>query len=95
MNKDTKQDRIIYGAEKIGLEIGKSESTIRRYAKRPGGEFLQVSSMSNEGGGYGRALRTFQSSIHAFGERVDAETRCKHQAAAVSRWTANTDVSSR
>ena len=72
----------IYGAHRIAEEADVSMRTIQRWSRDPDNDFLEVGSMSNAGGGQGRALWTFASSIQAFKGLIDARTAgCRREVA--------------
>lgn len=80
-------EKPIYGAEWLAEIMGVSDSTIWRWVKHPLNDFMQVGSMDNSGGGQGRALWTYPSSLQAFRERMTVETSEKRRQAAMVRWT--------
>lgn len=80
------EDKWIYGTRLIAEAAGVSESTIRRWRKKPEGGFLQVSSMSNAGGGLGKALYTYVSSLQHLKDVITARTSETRSEVAKKRW---------
>jgi hypothetical protein len=80
-------EKPLYGAARIAAEVGVSERTLWRWTKHPGNDFLDVSSISNHGGGLGRALMTHPSSIQNFRDMVIAPNIAQvRRDAANKRW---------
>ena len=80
-------DRRIYGHDRMAQYLGVSNSTFRRWRKGPGGQFIEVGSMSNTGGGYGQAAWSFESSLQNLMELKEAQTSEYRRGAAFKRWT--------
>ncbi len=78
-------EKPIYGAHRIADEVQVSLRTIQRWSKDPDNDFLKVGSMDNTGGGQGRALWTYPSSIHAYKEFIDARTAVRRRQAGQAR----------
>jgi hypothetical protein len=83
----------IYGMARIAEEMGISVSALRRVRKSPEGAFMEVGSMANDGGGFGRAVWTYPSSAQALKQTMIARVSEVRRRAAEIRWRA-TDVSS-
>jgi len=79
-------EKPVYGAAKIAALISVSERTIWRWAETPEGRFLEVGSVSNAGGGLGRALWTYPSSAQHLKNLMAARMSKSRQAAAHKRW---------
>ena len=86
-------ERPIYGTRRMAEAIGESESTVGRWRRAPLGAFIEVGSMNNAGGGYGRAAMTLPSLLGAFQRLMGVSTREQRRRAARKRW-GETDVSS-
>lgn len=86
-------ERKIYGVARIADWLGVSERTLRRWKNRPEGTFLEVGSMSNEGGGPGQAVWTFANSADALKEAMSVRTKEERRRAALARWN-RVDVNS-
>ena len=83
----------IYGTGRIANHLGVSKATVRRWRKTPEGQFLEVGSMSNAGGGLGKALFSYPSSLNHLNHLMEAKTSRARKRAADTRWRA-TDVAS-
>jgi hypothetical protein len=79
-------DEKIYGHERMADFLGVSGSTFRRMRKGPFGNFIEVSSMSNDGGGNGRAAWSYESSLQNLLELTKAQTSDNHRQNAFKRW---------
>ena len=66
------------------LEV--SQETLRRWRKLPEGAFIGVGSMSNAGGGYGRAAWSYASSLDNLQTLIQAKTSEARHQAALARW---------
>jgi hypothetical protein len=79
----------LYGARRIAEVASVSPSTLWRWVKDPLNDFMVVGSMSNAGGGLGRALWTYPSSILAFKATMAAAVSEKSKRAAEARWNSS------
>lgn len=79
-------EKPIFGASRIADYLEVSERTVRRMARDPLNDFMFVSSMSNDGGGLGRALSACPSSLDNFVSLLTAHTRDQRRKAADARW---------
>jgi hypothetical protein len=77
----------LYGTARIAEYLGISESTLRRWRKTPEGAFLEVGSMSNVGGGLGRALWTYPSSADHLKNLMQARVSSSRSVMALDQWT--------
>ena len=90
-------DFCFYGARRIAGHLQISESTLRRWRKTAEGKFIQVGSMSNAGGGQGRAAWSYASSLDNLKLLMQARMSEVRGSAAQFRWhtlRSPTDVSS-
>ena len=86
-------DHRLYGMSRLADHLGVSEETLRRWRKRPEGAFITVASMSNLGGGYGRAAWSYPKSLDNLKTLVKAATSEERRQAALAR-RRSTDPSS-
>lgn len=80
-------DRSIYGAEEIARRLGMGVEGLRKLRKRmPEAGTWPVASISNHGGGYGRALMTYPGSLQAVADLLQLQTSAARRDAANARW---------
>jgi hypothetical protein len=87
------EKKALYGKRAFAEELGVSEATLGRWLKGPKGNAFEVSSVSNAGGGLGRAYMGEVASLHALKDFMTARTSEARRRAAAKRWHP-TDVSS-
>ncbi|WP_159717533.1 hypothetical protein [Geminicoccus flavidas] len=87
-------DRVIYGMARIAEHLEISSSTAWRYQKKGLLDFIEVGSMSNHGGGLGRAAWRWASSLDAVKPMVQARIQDAPSRAAEARWATFTQVRS-
>jgi len=85
----------IYGVDRIASLAGTSPRTIHRWRQWPEGAFFEVVSVSNAGGGIGRAISTMPRSLSHFVQVIVHNRTSRQRAAAANiRWANGMPVNS-
>lgn len=79
-------EQSLYGKSRFAELLGVSESTITRWLKTPEGAVYQTDSMSNAGGGLGKAYLGIVGSLQNLKEQMAARTSAARRCAAGMRW---------
>ena len=80
------EEESIYGTERMAAHLGVSKQTLKRWRHLPEGQFIEVGSMANAGGGFGRGAWSFPSSLDALKHTMATKTSAERRRTSLLRW---------